>query len=82
MVVHDQHADRRGHGETLAPARRGSGKSRSGSADVARRRGGGAFDVKIDRPGIYPFVSHSFAGVNMGEVGLLKVGNVAGSMSH
>jgi nitrite reductase (NO-forming) len=44
--------------------------------------GGGVFDVKIDRPGIYPFVSHSFASVNMGEVGLLNVGHVAGTMSH
>jgi nitrite reductase (NO-forming) len=44
--------------------------------------GGGVFDVKIDRAGIYPFVSHSFASVNMGEVGLLNVGHVAGTMSH
>jgi nitrite reductase (NO-forming) len=44
--------------------------------------GGGVFDVKIDRPGIYPFVSHSFASVNLGEVGLLKVGKVRGTMSH
>jgi nitrite reductase (NO-forming) len=44
--------------------------------------GGGVFDVKIDHAGIYPFVSHSFAGVQMGEVGLLNVGHVAGTMSH
>jgi nitrite reductase (NO-forming) len=44
--------------------------------------GGGVFDVKIDSPGIYPFVSHSFASVNMGQVGLLDVGHVAGTMSH
>jgi nitrite reductase (NO-forming) len=44
--------------------------------------GGGVFDVKIDRPGIYPFVSHSFASVNLGEVGLLKVGHVPGTMNH
>ncbi len=44
--------------------------------------GGGVFDVKIDRPGLYPFVSHSFASVNLGQVGLLKVGEVAGTMSH
>jgi nitrite reductase (NO-forming) len=44
--------------------------------------GGGVFDVTIDEPGIYPFVSHSFASVNMGEVGLLNVGGVAGTMSH
>jgi nitrite reductase (NO-forming) len=44
--------------------------------------GGGVFDVQIDQPGLYPFVSHSFASVDMGQVGLLKVGNVAGTMSH
>jgi nitrite reductase (NO-forming) len=44
--------------------------------------GGGVFDVKIDRPGLYPFVSHSFASVDLGQVGLLNVGGVAGTMSH
>jgi nitrite reductase (NO-forming) len=44
--------------------------------------GGGVFDVKIDQPGIYPFVSHSFASVQMGQVGLLNVGNTPGTMSH
>jgi nitrite reductase (NO-forming) len=44
--------------------------------------GGGVFDVTISKRGIYPFVSHSFASVNMGEVGLLNVGHVAGTMSH
>jgi nitrite reductase (NO-forming) len=44
--------------------------------------GGGVFDVKIDEPGLYPFVSHAFAHVDLGQVGLLKVGNPKGSMSH
>ncbi|HEX2504995.1 MAG TPA: multicopper oxidase domain-containing protein [Gaiellaceae bacterium] len=44
--------------------------------------GGAIFDVKIDEPGLYPFVSHSFASVNMGQVGLLEVGNPKGTMSH
>jgi nitrite reductase (NO-forming) len=44
--------------------------------------GGGVFDVKIDDEGLYPFVSHSFASVDMGLVGLLKVGNPPGTMSH
>jgi nitrite reductase (NO-forming) len=44
--------------------------------------GGGVFDVKIDKPGLYPFVSHSFASVDMGQVGLLNVGNVQGTMTH
>jgi len=34
------------------------------------------------QPGLYPFVTHSFASVDMGAVGLLKVGEVEGTMSH
>ena len=44
--------------------------------------GGGVFDVRIDKPGLYPFVSHAFAAVDQGQVGLLNVGHVAGTMSH
>jgi nitrite reductase (NO-forming) len=44
--------------------------------------GGGVFDVKIDQAGLYPFVNHSFASVDLGQVGLLNVGNVKGTMSH
>jgi nitrite reductase (NO-forming) len=44
--------------------------------------GGGVFDVKIDQPGLYPFVSHAFAAVDQGQVGVLKVGDVHGTMSH
>ena len=44
--------------------------------------GAGVFDVKIDKPGLYPFVSHAFAAVDQGQVGLLKVGDVKGTMSH
>ena len=44
--------------------------------------GGALFDVKIDQPGLYPFVSHAFAHVDLGQVGLLKVGNPPGTMSH
>lgn len=44
--------------------------------------GGGVFDVKIDMPGLYPFVSHAFAAVDQGQVGLLNVGNVPGTMTH
>ena len=44
--------------------------------------GGGVFEVKIDEPGLYPFVSHAFAHVDLGQVGLLKVGNPKGTMSH
>jgi nitrite reductase (NO-forming) len=44
--------------------------------------GGGIFDVTIPDEGLYPFVSHSFASVDLGQVGLLKVGNPPGTMSH
>ena len=44
--------------------------------------GGAVFDVKIDEPGLYPFVSHAFAHVDLGQVGLLKVGEVKGTMGH
>ena len=37
--------------------------------------GGGVFDVKIDDEGLYPVVSHAFADVDLGQVGLLQVGN-------
>jgi nitrite reductase (NO-forming) len=44
--------------------------------------GGSVFDVHFDENGLYPFVSHSFASVDMGQVGLVNVGNVKGTMSH
>jgi len=44
--------------------------------------GGGIFDVTISKAGLYPFVTHSFASVDMGAVGLLNVGDVSGTMSH
>jgi nitrite reductase (NO-forming) len=49
---------------------------------VVAAGGGGVFDVKIDGPGTYPIVSHAFAHVDLGQVGILKVGNPQGSMSH
>jgi nitrite reductase (NO-forming) len=54
-----------------------------GVQTVAVPAGGGAvFDVKIDEPGLYPFVSHAFAHVDLGQVGLLKVGDPKGTTSH
>jgi len=44
--------------------------------------GGAVFDVKIGQRGLYPFVSHAFAAVDEGQVGLLNVGNVKGTMTH
>ena len=44
--------------------------------------GGAVFDVKVDEEGMYPFVSHAFADVDLGQVGLLKVGNPKGGSSH
>ena len=55
----------------------------SGVQTVAAPAGGGAvFDVKIDDEGLYPFVSHAFAHVDLGQVGLLRVGNPKGTMTH
>lgn len=54
-----------------------------GVQTVAVPAGGGAvFDVKIDEPGFYPFVSHAFAHVDLGQVGLLEVGDPSGSPGH
>jgi nitrite reductase (NO-forming) len=44
--------------------------------------GGAVFDVKIDAAGLYPFVSHAFAHVDLGQVGLLQVGEVHGASGH
>ncbi len=44
--------------------------------------GGAVFDTHFDEDGLYPFVSHSFASVDLGQVGLVKVGDVEGTMSH
>ncbi len=44
--------------------------------------GGAVFDVKLDNEGLYPFVSHAFADVDLGQVGLLKVGSPKGTASH
>jgi hypothetical protein len=40
------------------------------------------FEPELDKPGLYPFVSHAFAAADEGQVGLLNVGNVPGTMSH
>jgi nitrite reductase (NO-forming) len=54
-----------------------------GVQTVAVPAGGGAvFDVKVDEEGTYPFVSHAFAHVDLGQVGLLKVGDPKTTMSH
>ena len=44
--------------------------------------GGAVFDVKMGEAGLYPFVSHAFADVDLGQVGLLKVGNPKGAPTH
>jgi nitrite reductase (NO-forming) len=44
--------------------------------------GGGVFDVKIDQRGLYPFVSHAFGSADEGQVGVLDVGGVPGTMTH
>jgi len=58
-------------------------KFQTGVQTVGVPAGGGAvFDVKIDEPGLYPFVSHAFAHVDLGQVGLLKVGNPKSAGTH
>jgi nitrite reductase (NO-forming) len=58
-------------------------KFQTGVQTVLVPAGGGAvFDVTIDDEGLYPFVSHAFAHVDLGQVGLLKVGNPKGAGSH
>ncbi len=45
--------------------------------------GGGAIvELRLAAPGIYPFVSHAFADATKGAVGMLKAGNVVGTISH
>jgi nitrite reductase (NO-forming) len=44
--------------------------------------GGGVFDVKIDEPGLYPFVPPPFAADDQGPLALLNVRNVKRTMSH
>ena len=44
--------------------------------------GSAAFDARFDQPGVYGFVSHSFANVEKGELGAIDVGNVTGTMTH
>jgi nitrite reductase (NO-forming) len=44
--------------------------------------GGAVFDVKIDDEGMYPFVSHAFADVDLGQVGLLQVGKPPTGSGH
>ena len=44
--------------------------------------GGAVFDTHMNEDGMYPFVSHSFAAVDLGQVGLVKVGNPPGTATH
>jgi nitrite reductase (NO-forming) len=44
--------------------------------------GSAAFDTTFDQPGVYGFVSHTFANVEKGELGAIDVGNVTGTMTH
>jgi len=58
-------------------------QSQRGVQTVGVPAGGGAvFDVTIDEPGLYPFVSHAFSHVDLGQVGLLKIGSPPGTMTH
>ena len=60
-----------------------TGTTQQGVQTVAVPAGGGGGLRREDRRrGLYPFVSHAFAHVDLGQVGLLKVGNPKGTMSH
>ena len=55
----------------------------TGVQTVGVPAGGGAiFDVKIDEPGTYPIVNHAFAYADLGQVGLLKVGDPKSGSTH
>ena len=55
----------------------------TGVQTVGVPAGGGAiFDVKIAEPGLYPIVNHAFAYADLGQVGILKVGEPKGSATH
>ena len=41
--------------------------------------GGAIFDLRLAEPGLYPFVSHSFADATKGAVGVFKAGNPTGT---
>jgi len=44
--------------------------------------GSAAFDAHFDVPGVYGFVSHTFANVEKGGLGAIDVGAVTGTMTH
>jgi nitrite reductase (NO-forming) len=44
--------------------------------------GSGIFDARFDRPGLYGFVSHSFANAEKGATGDIAVGDARGTMTH
>jgi nitrite reductase (NO-forming) len=58
-------------------------KWETGVQTVSVPAGGGAvFEATIPEPGLYPVVSHSFASVDLGQVGILKVGDPQGAATH
>ena len=43
---------------------------------------GGFVEFTLDQPGQYPMVTHKFANVGKGALGIFQAGEVAGPMSH
>jgi nitrite reductase (NO-forming) len=43
---------------------------------------GGFVEFTLAEPGLYPMVTHKFANVGKGALGLLQAGEVAGTMAH
>ncbi len=44
--------------------------------------GGAVFETHLAEPGLYPFVSHAFADATKGAIGILRAGDVQGTMRH
>jgi len=44
--------------------------------------GGMIFEARLPEAGLYPFVSHAFADATKGAMGVLRAGDVPGTMSH
>jgi nitrite reductase (NO-forming) len=66
-------------GEYLLRPAAGRGGSQALDLQAAQ---GGFVEFTLDRPGTYPMVTHKFANVGKGALGLFQAGEVSGSMGH
>jgi nitrite reductase (NO-forming) len=57
--------------------------SRGGSQTLDLQPAQGGFvEFTLDQPGLYPMVTHKFANVGKGALGIFQAGDVTGTMSH